>query len=118
MRWISEKGKAFVGAGYTPYKSFGQEYEYTYDFDCGLHPIGGPNPDPDHHRVNSIQKINDRMYYRGTATASVGWTKLVKKNNNKEEASLFYEKRLGTVGQEKLGMQLFGLRTAFWFNPR
>ncbi len=119
--WISEKGQAFVKLGYTPYMTIAQEYEYTYDFDRGpgAHPILGlgPNPNPDHHHVTSVQKYSDRYYYGGTGTGSVGITKLMN-NNNKIEASLFYEKSLANVSQENLGMQLFGLRTAFWFNLR
>ena len=120
-QWVSEKSQAFVKIGYTPYLSFKQEYQFGYDFDRGPGPnqMPSPNPgyNPDHHHVNSIAQTIDRDYYGSTGTVSLGLTRLIK-DKNKLEASLFYEKSIGTVGQEQLAMQLFGLRTAYWFNLR
>ena len=118
-QWISEKSQAFVKAGYTPYFSLQQEYQLSYDFDRAFDPNQGfgPGPNPNHHHVNSIQRVNDQKFYGNTSTISLGITRLVK-NKNKLEAAVFYEKSIGDIGQEKLGMQLFGLRTAYWFNLR
>lgn len=120
-QWISEKSQAFVKLGYTPYFSIQQEYQLTYDFDRAFDPNQGfgpgPGPNPNHHHVNSIQRVNDQQYYGNTGTVSLGITRLIK-NKNKLEASVFYEKSIGDIGQEKLGMQLFGLRAAYWFNLR
>ena len=116
-QWYSEKGQAFLRLGYTPYYSFKQEYNMIYDFDRGQRPTGPQGPIPDHHRVSAIQTVNDGGIYGSTGTISLGITRQMK-NNNKLEASLFYEKSLAAVGREKVDMQLFGIRAGYWFNLR
>jgi hypothetical protein len=116
-QWYSEKGQAFVRLGYTPYYSFKQEYNTTYDFDRGQRPLGPQGPMQDHHRVSAIQTVNNQGIYGSTGTISLGITRQLK-NNNKIEASLFYEKSLAAVGREQVDMQLFGIRTGYWFNLR
>ena len=88
-----------------------------YDFDRGQRPTGPQGPIPDHHRVSAIQTVNDGGIYGSTGTISLGITRQMK-NNNKLEASLFYEKSLAAVGREKVDMQLFGIRAGYWFNLR
>lgn len=110
-RWISEKGQIFFRTGYTPYFSINQEYRFGYDFDRGIY------PGPDHHRVTSVKETANNGFYGGTGTLSAGITRQIK-NKSKLEASVFYEKSFAGVGQEKLGLQLFGLRAAYWFNIR
>ena len=116
-QWYSEKGQAFLRLGYTPHYSFKQEYNMTYDFDRGQRPMGPMGPIPDHHRVSAIQTVNEGGLFGSTGTVSLGITRQMK-NNNKIEASLFYEKSLAAVGREKVDMQLFGIRAGYWFNLR
>ncbi len=116
-QWISEKSQAFVRVGYTPYFSVLQEYECGYDFNNkgNYYPNGSSGSSP--HLVDSYKQYDDRYFYGNTSSISLGLTRQMKEKN-KLEASVFYEKSLSAVGNEKSGMQLFGLRTAYWFNLR
>ncbi len=102
--WLSQKNQLIVKAGYTPYFSLRSEYLYQY-------PYPGRPVDSDL-SISTVEQVDQRGFYGGTFNMSLGISKFIKKKSQ-FEVDLFYEKSLGSVGHEKLGMQLFGIRTAY-----
>ncbi|HTJ48827.1 MAG TPA: hypothetical protein VL443_05170 [Cyclobacteriaceae bacterium] len=105
--WLTSKNQLIFRMGYTPYISFHNEYRYTS-------PYPGQRADSDV-TINTVEDFNKVRFYGGTTTAMAGISKLMNKKNQLE-FSLFYERSVKGMGQEKLNMQLIGLRTAFLFN--
>ena len=105
--WLSRQHQLVLRAGYTPYLSLRSQYLYSY-------PYPGRPVDSDL-TINTSEQLDQKKFYGNTLTVSAGITKSLKKSK-KFETSLFYEKSLGSVGSQKLDMQLFGVRTALWFN--
>jgi hypothetical protein len=68
-------------------------------------------------RINTVEQSSIQGYYGGSITGSIGLSRLIKKKNV-FEASVFYEKSLGTVGQQGLKMDQIGLRTAYLFKVK
>jgi hypothetical protein len=116
-QWVGEKTQSVVKIGFTPYYSFSSTYVYGYP------PTKPDRPwDPDDAaykkpRINTVENSSVSGYYGGTITGSIGLSRQIKKKNV-FEASLFYEKSLGTVGQQGLKMDQIGLRTAYLFKVR
>ncbi len=110
-KWISDKGQAFIRVGYTPYFSIIQEYQCGYK--ANYYP-GGPQPYANHY-VTSILQVKDNFFYGNTSSISLGLTRITR-DKDKIEGSIFYESSLSAVGNEKVSMTLFGIRTAYWFN--
>jgi hypothetical protein len=116
-QWVGEKTQSIVRIGYTPYYSFSSTYVYGYP------PTKPDKPwDPDDAaykkpRINTVEQSSIQGYYGGSITGSIGLSQLIKKKNV-FEASVFYEKSLGTVGQQGLKMDQIGLRTAYLFKVK
>ena len=104
--WLTREHQLVVKAGYTPYFSVRNQYVYTYPY-----PSRPSNSDL---TINTLEQSDQTRFHGGTLTVALGINKLIKKKNFMEVA-LFYENSLGNVGPEKLGMQLFGIRTAYSF---
>ncbi|HEY8935085.1 MAG TPA: hypothetical protein VIM65_07685 [Cyclobacteriaceae bacterium] len=108
--WLTAKDQFVFRMGYTPYISFHNEYRFT-------------SPYPGQHRrrvdsdvtINTVEDFSKVRFYGGTTTAMAGISRLINKKNQLE-FSLFYERSIKGMGQEKLNMELIGLRTAFLFN--
>ncbi len=107
--WLTREHQLIVKTGYTPYFSFKNQYIYSY-------PFPGAAPDSDL-KLSTVEEVDQSRYFGGTFNAVVGIGRLTKKKNQFEVA-LFYEKSLGSVGTQKSGMQLFGIRTAYSFKVR
>jgi len=102
-RWISHRHLIFAKTGYTPYFSLNNKYVYEYPY---------PGGSSDDLSINTVVYQHNRGFYGGTLNFSVGMSRLWH-TRNQVELSLFYEKSLGKVGPQQLGMQLFGIRTAY-----
>ena len=119
-QWISEKNQAIIKGGYTPYFSLEENREYSYDIDFagGGYPGGGPHGGaPDRRRITEVEKSTGIAYYGGTWTVAAGINHQLKKRHS-IEASAFYEKSLGIVGQQNLTLSMAGLKVAYWFGLR
>jgi len=109
---ISDKNQVFLRVGYTPYFSIMQEYQCGYK--PNYFPPSGATPYGSHY-VTSILQVKDNFFYGNTRSISLGLTRITR-GKEKIEGSLFYESSLSAVGNEKISMTLFGIRTAYWFN--
>ncbi len=107
--WLTQKHQFVIKAGYTPYFSLRTQYVYNY-------PYPGRPVDSDL-TISTMEQKDQSGYYGGTSTIAVGLSRVIKRKNQ-FEVVLFYEKSLGKVGLEKLGMQLFGVRTAYSFRVK
>ena len=110
--WISANSQAVFKLGYTPYVSLQHQYEFAYEYRTGSYGSYG-----NEETIKEVERKNERSYYGGTLAASAGIIHAVKKKT-RLETSLFYEHSLGTMGVEQQHLQLFGLRTAYWFKVR
>jgi len=109
-QWVFDKSQLILRAGYTPYGLLSKQYQYNY-----VRPDVNPDVDGDH--ISTIEKRNENKFFGSTITASAGLTINREKSKNSWEASLFYEHGVGN-GFDHSGMQLIGLRTAYWFKLR
>lgn len=107
--WLTREHQLIVKTGYTPYFSFQNQYIYSYLFP-------GAASDSDL-KLSTVEEVDQSRYFGGTFNAVAGISRLTKKKNQFEVA-LFYEKSLRNVGPQNLGMQLFGIRTAYSFKVR
>lgn len=108
-RWLTAKNQLVYRIGYTPYFSFRHQYIYHYSL---------PNQTPESDlTITTMEQIDEKIFYGSTLTASVGITRALR-DNKKLEASLFFERSLGNMGAEKVGIKLFGIRAAYWFKVK
>jgi hypothetical protein len=107
--WLTRQHQLVVRTGYTPYVSFHDQHVYAYPF-----PGQPSNSDL---TLSTVEEVDSRRFYGGTLSLAAGISRITKKKNQFEVA-LFYEKSLGNVSQQKLGMQLFGVRTAYSFKVK
>jgi hypothetical protein len=107
-QWITSSKQIFFKVGVTPYASANRELQYAYEQLLQPSMISGA--------LVQVTTHDDGFRYFGMTTgAAVGLISKLKNPKNKVEMSLFYERSLGTVGQEYLNMQLAGIRAAYWF---
>jgi hypothetical protein len=116
-QWVGEKTQSIFKLGYSPYYSFSSKYNYSYPFSKPQHPNDPDDPAYKSPRINTVEESTLKGYYGASLTGSIGLSRVIKKKNV-FEASLFYEKSLGTMGQQGLKMNLIGLRTAYLFNMK
>ena len=116
-QWIGEKTQYILKAGYTPYYSLSSSYFYGYPSVKPIHPNDPDDPAYSKPRINTVEQSSISGFYGGSITASIGLSRIIKKKNPLE-ASLFYEKSLGTVGQQGLKMDQIGVRMAYLFKVR
>lgn len=108
-RWLTAKNQLVYRIGYTPYFAFRHQYVYHYSL---------PNQTPESDlTISTMEQIDEKIFYGSTLTASVGITRELR-DNKKLEASLFFENSLGTMGAEKVGIKLFGIKAAYWFKVK
>jgi hypothetical protein len=109
-QWITPAQQIFFKAGLTAYSSVDQQLQYTYQ--------NNNSPGQDLIQVTALNHNDKARYFGTTAGVSVGVISKTKNPNNRVELSLFYEKSLGTVAQERLDLQLAGIRAAYWFKVK
>ena len=107
-RWITHQHQVFAKLGYTPYFSLNTKYVYEYPY---------PGGSSDDLSINTIVNEHDKGFYGGTMSFAVGASRLWH-GKNQMEVALFYEKSLGSVGPQRVGMQLFGVRAAYSIKVR
>ncbi len=100
--WLTRKQLLVMKAGYSPYLVLRNQYIYTY-------PEQPPNSDLS---ISTVEQVDQLKFNGGTLNLAVGINRLTKKKNFFEVA-LFYEHSVGNFGDQKLAMQLFGVRTAY-----
>ncbi len=100
--WLTRKQLLVMKAGYSPYLALRNQYIYTY-------PEQPPNSDL---TISTVEQVDQLKFNGGTLNLAVGINRLTKKKNFFEVA-LFYEHSIGNFGDQKLAMQLFGVRTAY-----
>jgi len=106
-RWISEKSQFLFRLGYTPYEILSNQAQYSYvHYD--------PNGRQDGDQITTVSDRHETRYFGSTITAGAGVMVKREKNNGQWEAALFYEKMVGN-SPDHSGLQLVGLRTAYWF---
>jgi hypothetical protein len=109
--WIFDKSQLIVRGGYTPYGILTRQMQYDFVHHDNY------NPDGDGDKISTLEKRNEYKFLGGALTSSVGLMIKREKNKGQWEASLFYERSMGQ-GFENNPMQLFGLRTAYWFKVK
>ena len=107
--WLTHKNQLIVRAGYTPYFSINRQYQYRQPYPG--RPAGSDKT------ISTLQHSDDVRFYGSTFHVGIGISKMIKKKNQLE-ADLFYERSPGGVGNEKLGIQLYGIRTSFSFRMK
>jgi hypothetical protein len=107
--WLTRQHQLVLRGGYTPYFSLSRQYLYR-------HPYPGRPADSDK-TLSTLEHSDDLRFYGGTINFRAGVSTMLKKKSQ-FEIDLFYEQSLGTVGSEKLNMQLYGVRTAFTFRVK
>lgn len=105
--WVFDKSQLVVRAGYTPYGILTRQMQYNF-----IHHENDPRDEEA--VITTLDKRTENKYLGGTLTTSAGLVIKRDKNKGQWEASLFYEKSLGQ-GFENNPMQLFGIRTGYWF---
>jgi hypothetical protein len=111
--WISPKTEFILRGSATPYYLLNQEYIYSYSDKGGGY---GPPTDPAPTITKTVDK--DGGLWSGTTVGiSAGFQKLYN-NKHKIEASLFAEQGIQKMKPQQIGMQLFGLKAAYWFRVK
>jgi hypothetical protein len=105
--WVFDKSQLVVRAGYTPYGILTRQMQYNF-----IHHDNDPKGDEA--MITTLDKRTENKFLGGTLTSSAGLVIKRDKNKGQWEASLFYERSMGQ-GFENNPMQLFGIRTGYWF---
>lgn len=108
--WVFDKSQLVVRAGYTPYGILTRQMQYNF-----IHHENDPRDDEA--VITTLDKRTENKYLGGTFTTSAGLVIKRDKNKGQWEASLFYERSMGQ-GFENNPMQLFGVRTGYWFKVK
>lgn len=107
--WLTEKEQFIFRLGFSPYFAFRREYVHNYS---------PPNQNTESDLIiTTIEQNDEKSFWGSTLTASAGITRALK-DKRKIEASLYFENSLGDMGAEKVGVRMWGMRTAYWFKAR
>ena len=111
-QWLTHRDQFYVKGGYTPYYSIGSRYEMKY-----RRSDQGNYDTDDVGTINQVEKNELRKFYGSTLSLGAGVTRNIRKSD-KIELGLFYERSLGSLGIDRIHLQLTGIRAAYWFKVK
>ena len=107
-RTISQNKDIYILGGISPNLYLSQAFEYNYS----------PSPDlPTEAVIQGEAKISGPDFYIGTVNAGVGMSIDLPRERT-VQVGMFYQKDLAGIGVENQKLNVFGLKSSYWFRVR